>query len=60
MRSRVSGFRQSDVTKALRGAEKGGMRVARVEIEVGGKIVIHGATGTEQGQPNPWDEELGR
>lgn len=61
MRSRASRFRQSDLTRALRGAEKAGMHVERVEIEAGGRIVIFsGSPGSRGGPFNPWDEELGR
>lgn len=59
MSSRVSRFRQSDVTRALRGAEKGGMCVDRIEIEAGGKIVIFGGAPLAlRSRANPWDEEL--
>ena len=54
-------FRQSDLTRALRGVEKGGMRVERVEIEASGKIVIFsGLAVSARGPFNPWDEELNR
>jgi hypothetical protein len=35
-----SAFRQSDVTRAFRAAKTAGVRVARVEIDRDGKIVI--------------------
>jgi hypothetical protein len=33
-------FRQQDVTKAIRGATKAGVNIARIEIARDGKIVI--------------------
>jgi hypothetical protein len=33
-------FRQGDVTKALKGAVKAGLKVERVEIDRDGKIVV--------------------
>lgn len=41
-----SPFRQSDVTRALRGAKAAGVEVGRVEIEPGGKIVVYTAATT--------------
>jgi hypothetical protein len=35
-----SAFKQSDVTRALRGAAKAGMDVGRVEIAKDGRIVV--------------------
>ena len=61
MPGRASRFRQSDLTRALRGAEKGGLCVERVEIEASGKIVIFsGLAASCRGPSNPWDEELSR
>lgn len=61
MSTRGSRFRQSDVTRALRGAEKAGVRVERIEVEVSGRIVIFsGAPGACRHPVNLWDEELGR
>lgn len=36
----VQTFRQSDLTKALKGAAAGGIKVTRVEIDRSGKIVV--------------------
>ena len=59
MPSRASRFRQSDLTRALRGAKRGGMCVERVEIEASGKIVIFsGSVPSPRSRSNPWDEEL--
>jgi hypothetical protein len=33
-------FKQGDVTKALKGAAKAGVKIARVEIDRDGKIVV--------------------
>jgi hypothetical protein len=53
-------FKQSDLTRALRGAEKGGMRVERVEIDASGKMVIFfGFPPARRELLNPWDQELG-
>jgi hypothetical protein len=61
MASRASRFSQTDLTRALRGAEKAGMMIQRVEIETTGKIVIFGGTpAAGQRSANPWDEELSR
>lgn len=53
-------FKQSDLTRAVKGVEKAGLRVGRVEIDANGKIVIltndaPGATLT-----NPLDRILNR
>jgi hypothetical protein len=61
MRSRASKFTQADVARAIRGAEKGGVRIERVEIEANGKIVIFNERPAGgRGSTNPWDEELSR
>jgi hypothetical protein len=40
MTKRPARFKQADVSRALRGAERAGMKVGRVEIDADGKIVI--------------------
>lgn len=56
MSRRTHTFKQSDLVRALRAAQKAGLRVAVVEIE-GGKIVIRSApSGSAPG--NVWDVEL--
>ncbi|PSJ36231.1 hypothetical protein C7I55_27300 [Sphingomonas deserti] len=61
MSRRALRFRQSDLTRAVRGAEKAGLRIERIEIETSGKIVIFSGSVTgKRGPPNPWDEELSR
>lgn len=54
----VQSFKQGNVTKLVRGAAKGGMKVARVEV-VDGKIIVIGtlgAPGEAAVEPhNEWD-----
>lgn len=45
-----SPFRQSDVTRALRGARAAGVDVGRVEIGPDGKIVVYTATAPAEPQ----------
>jgi hypothetical protein len=50
-------FRQQDVTRAFRAAKAAGVRVARVEIDRDGKIVIVTADDEldERREENEWD-----
>jgi hypothetical protein len=48
-------FRQQDVTRAFRAAQAAGVRVARVEIDREGKIVIVTADELERREANEWD-----
>jgi hypothetical protein len=50
-------FRQADVTRAFRAAKAAGVRVARVEIDREGKIVIVTADELEgeRREENEWD-----
>jgi hypothetical protein len=48
-------FRQADVTRAFRAAKAAGVRVARVEIDRDGKIVIVTADELERAEGNEWD-----
>jgi hypothetical protein len=50
-------FRQQDVTRAFRAAKAAGVRVARVEIDRDGKIVIVTADELEQREGNEWDRD---
>jgi hypothetical protein len=50
-------FRQQDVTRAFRAAKAAGVRVARVEIDRNGKIVIVTADELEQREGNEWDRD---
>lgn len=52
-------FRQEDVTRALRGAEKAGFVVGAIEIDPNGRIVIVSQGSVPPRAPaNPWDTEL--
>lgn len=50
-------FKQSDVTRLVRGVEAAGVKVAKVEYE-GGKIIIltSAAPQADEEGPNEWDE----
>jgi len=51
-------FRQQDLTKAIRGATKAGVNIARIEIARDGKIVIITAAEPTQlraEEENEWD-----
>jgi len=48
-------FRQQDVTRAFRAAQAAGVKVARVEIDGDGKIVIVTADDRERREENSWD-----
>jgi hypothetical protein len=50
-----SAFRQSDVTKAILGAQKAGMAVTRFEIFKDGRIVIV-TSKSDDASFNEWDE----
>jgi len=52
--------KQSDVTRAVAGAVKAGMRIGRVEIDANGKIVILSETVAPPVAANPWDAVLGK
>jgi hypothetical protein len=54
-------FRQTDLTRALKGARAAGMGIARVEIERDGKIVVvpgeqQKGTSERVTAQNEWDE----
>lgn len=50
-------FKQSDLTRALKGARAGGLAVARVEIDPNGKIVMLAASAVcAAGEGNSWDD----
>ena len=55
------GFRQDDVSRAVKGARNAGIRVDRIEISpADGKIVIVTETSIANhlNEVNPWDEEF--
>jgi hypothetical protein len=53
-------FRQRDVTRAVKGVEASGHKVARVEIDRAGKIIVILAQGANDAtqRANPWDSLL--
>lgn len=55
-------FRQSDVTRFFKGAEKAGVQLSRVEIDpTSGRMIATIGTviaGQVQGASNEWDEVL--
>lgn len=52
-------FMQSDVTRALKGAEKAGMRPSGIEIDPSGKIVLLFDGKRTIARPgNSWDDAL--
>jgi hypothetical protein len=54
-------FRQSNLTRALKGTRAAGIDVERIEIDKDGKIVIITGKPDEGGNgeaSNPWDEVL--
>lgn len=54
MTNRPATFRQSDVTRAAKGALAAGLPVARMEIDREGKIVVIIEGGTSKVE-NDWD-----
>jgi hypothetical protein len=49
-------FKQQDLTRAFRAAQAAGVKVARIEIDRDGKIVIVTADGeAERREKNSWD-----
>ena len=57
---RPSTFRQTDLTRALRGARAAGVEIARVEIDKDGRIIVVAAMPTDEHSDvgegrNEWD-----
>lgn len=49
-------FKQSDVTRAIKGAMAAGKKVERVEVEPSGKIVIYTESqAANDDSPSDWD-----
>lgn len=56
-----STFKESDLVRALRAAQKAGRKVTRVELEKDGKVALVFKTGTEdahRSELNEWDEAV--
>jgi hypothetical protein len=54
--TRPASFRQADVTRAMRGVSAAGMKVARVEIDPNGKIVVYTESkAANDDSPSDWD-----
>jgi hypothetical protein len=51
-------FRQQDLTKAIKGATKAGVNIARIEIAKDGRIVIISAGADPSVQEDDLDREL--
>lgn len=51
-------FKQSDLTRALKGAKAAGVAVARVEVGTDGKIIIVVGEPAPGDAPNELDREL--
>ena len=59
--TKAANFKQSDVTRALRGAAAAGVVVSHLEIDASGRIVVHvGRVPLAADASNEWDEELER
>lgn len=58
--SRRAIFREADVSRALKGAKKAGLEVARVEIDRDGKIILVAGAKcqTDEVPGNEWDSVL--
>jgi len=53
-------FKQSDVTRAIKGCEAADLRIGRIEIDASGKIVILPATAANQNRGNSWEDDRGK
>jgi hypothetical protein len=53
--ARRQGFKQGDVTRALKGAVAAGLKPSRVEIDAAGRIVLDFGQGTPAAEANPFD-----
>lgn len=58
MATRAATFKQSDLTRAVRGVAAAGVRVGRVEIDPNGKIVVMAETVSAASASSSWDEVL--
>jgi hypothetical protein len=55
---RRASFKQSDVTRALKGVANAGMEVGRVEINANGGIIIFSSENQPKVAGNSWDRAL--
>lgn len=51
-------FRQEDLTRAVRGVVKAGVRVGSIEIDPNGRIVILPESSAPPRARNEWDDDL--
>ena len=58
MARRTVSFRQSDLTRAIRAATKAGIKVARVDITLGGQISVFAETAPGIDTSDAVDKEL--
>jgi len=58
----VARFTQTDLKRAVKGVEEGGLKVGRIEIDPNGKIVIYpiGTAPKPSSGGNSWDDVLDR
>jgi len=58
--SRRNLFKQKDVVRAMKSAEKGGLAIGHVEVVTkdGTTIRVFGKGATESATANPWDKVL--
>ncbi len=57
MANRAAVFKQVDVKRATKGVIDAGLKVARVEIDRDGRIVVYsGEACINAREPNDWDE----
>lgn len=54
----VARFKQSDVTRALKGAVGAGLKPAKAIIDVNGNIVLSFGNDTQPGGRSSWDDLL--
>jgi hypothetical protein len=50
-------FRQTDLQRALRGAAAAGVKIAKIEIDYAGKIVLVAGDPPPDQDENEWKEE---
>ena len=60
-----SSFKQRDMTRAVRAVVAAGVKVARVEVDKDGRIVVvakdaHTDSRPSGASPNPWDEAVAK